>query len=187
MKTRDERAVCNPTSQVHTDAVRIVEHLLDHNGQVVDTQEGIARKLAMFRDHGGGVLRIDTARFHRARNHMRDRVDANGRPCCGFTIHYRKSGPNSHLALIDPSGDLGDHALAAKGLILGWASREKQHKTENLRMTETAELLGDHALALGDKQGYRLMQRVSIELERDGTITAATMADLEVWLSGMAA
>lgn len=163
MKAREDR-VCDATSREHRDAQMLVEHLLDANGHVSDSQDTIARKLGMLRDCGGGVLRIDSGRFHRSRNHVRDRVDPEGRPCCGYTIHYRRSGPDSALALVDPTGDLGDHARAAVSTILGMVSRERQHHTENLRMIETVELLGDHALSQHRPPG---LSDLSAHLNRD--------------------
>lgn len=184
-KSREDR-VCSAASQEHSDAQAIVEYLLDRNGHAEDTQGSIARQLGMLRDAGRGIYQVDTGRFHRARNHIRDRVDENGRPCCGYTLHYRRSGPMSDLALVDPGGDLGEHAKAAIATVLGMVSRERQHHTENQRMIETVELLGDHALANEDRQGYRLCQRTSIEIERDGTISPPTMSALELWCAGMA-
>ena len=187
MKERSER-VCDATSKEHADATRIIEYLIDRDGAVEETQDAIARALAMFRDHGGGVLSVDSARFHRARNHLRDRVAEDGRPCCGYTVNYRRSGNGgSSLTLTDPTGDLGDHASAAIETIRGWASRERQHHTENQRMVEQLELLADHVLANTDRQGYRLLQRTSIEIERDGTVSPTTMAELHVWLDSFAA
>lgn len=184
MKSREER-VCPASSQEHADAVGIVEYLLNHNGAVEASQDEIAGKLGFFRDHGGGIFRIDSARFHRARNHIRDRVDAVGKPCCGFTVQYRGSRSESILALIDPSGDLGQHATAAIATVRGWVSRERQHHTENRRAIETFEQLGDHTLARGDRDGYRITQRAVIEIERDGTVSPETMAELEVWLASI--
>jgi len=186
MKPRDARPRCVATSREHTDAVALVEYLIGRNGVVEATHETIARQLGMLRDHGAGLLRVDTGRLHRARNHIRDRVDERGRPCCGYTVHYRRCGPTSTLALIDPTGDVGEHAHAAIGTVRGWVSRERQHHTENQRMMETVELLSDHILARGDRAGYRLMQRVSIEIERDGSVSTSTMAALDGWLTGMA-
>lgn len=185
MKDRSERA-CDATTKEHADAVRIVEYLIDRNGAVEATHEAIARTLGMYRDHGGGVMSVDQKRYGRARNHVRDRIDENGQPCCGYTLEYRRSGKTSILALIDPSGDLGHHATAAIATIRGWVSRERQHHTENQRMLETVELLSDHVLAHKDRDGYRLLQRASIEIERDGTVGPSTMAELNYWLDSLA-
>lgn len=186
MKPRDER-VCAGTTKEHADAVRLVEYLIAHDGTVEITQDELARKLNFRRNLGGGVERVDTKRYHRARNHVRDRVDENGRPCCGYTLHYRKSGPESWLSLIDPTGDLGSHAKQAWGTVRGWVSRERQHHTENQRHVETLELLANHVLANNDRHGYRLLQRAEIEIEQNGTISPNTIAELDVWLSGMTA
>jgi hypothetical protein len=187
MKPRDERQRCPGTSREHRDAVKIVELLLDSNGAVEATQEQIADRLNFYQDIGRGMRRVNIRRYHRARNHVRDRVDENGRPCCGFTVHYRKSGRTSWLALIDPSGDLGEHATAALGTVRGWVSRERQHHTENTRMIETLSLLADHALARSDMDGCRLCTRASLEIEQHGTVSPPTMAQLHVWAEGLPA
>lgn len=188
LQARGRRPVCAQVSREHADALKIIEYLVDRNGTVDQTQEGIAADLGFWRIYNGGRLReVDMKRFHRARNHARDRTDANGSPCCGFTLNYRRSGKASVLALVDPSGELMDHAHAAVATIRGWVSRERQHHTENTRMVETLEQLGDHALARADKYGYRLIQKAILEIDRDGTITPPTMHELESWLEGLAA
>jgi hypothetical protein len=181
MKERATR-VCDGTSQEHKDAEGIIAFVMDGGGNVETTHERIAVALDLWRNHGGGIRSVDESRYHRARNHARDRIDSTGRPCCGYTLHYRRSGPTSTLALIDPSGSLGSHAGPAIATFRGWVSRERQHQTENQRQTETVESLADHALSVGDKVGYRLMQRVSIAIENDGSIPGSMMAEVEAWL-----
>lgn len=185
MKPREERT-CDGRSREHRDALLLVELLLDHNGDIEETHEEVADSLGFRRAVTGGMRQIDMSRYHRARNHVRDRIADDGRPCCAFTIHYRRSGRNSVLALIDPSGDLGSHAIAAIATIRGFVSRERQHHTENQRQIESVELLADHVLSNSDRQGYRLLQRVAVAIEEHGTIPPTLMAELEVWLAGLA-
>jgi hypothetical protein len=64
-------------------------------------------------------------------------------------------------------------------------SREAQHKTENAREVETWERLGDHALARGDKAGYRICVGAAVELDRDGTVSSKTMAEAAVWVEAI--
>lgn len=184
MKPRDER-VCDATTRTHADGETLVTFLMGQNGSTKLSQSEVAGRLDFWKDRGGGVRQVDRGRFNRAKNHVRDRVDENGKPCCGYTIHYRRSGSESVLALVDPSGDLGAHAEAAVATIRGWVSRENQHLTENRRHIETMELLANHTLARRDREGYRVLQRAIIDVERDGTVSADTMADLNVWLAAL--
>jgi hypothetical protein len=177
--------LCKPATQEHTDGVALIELLLDAGGKVEATQDELAAKLGMLRLLGGGFRATDLSRFHRARNHVRDCVDSAGQPCCGFGLHYRKAGRVSVLALIDPSGDLGEHADAAIASILGWITRERQHHSENTRMTESFQLLASHALARGDLNGQRLCITASIEIEQHGTVQPATMALLRAWAGSL--
>lgn len=147
--------------KTHDDALALVEYLMARGGKVAKTNEAIAIELGMLKKLGGGNLH-------------------------GYRLHYRASGRGgSELTLIDPTGDLGPHANAAIESVRGWMSREAQHHTENQRQIETWERLGDHALAQGDKTGYRICARASVELERDGTVSQATMAEAAVWLNAM--
>jgi hypothetical protein len=166
----------------HTDAKLLVEYIFTHGGSVKKTNEEIAFDLGFVISHGGGMRQVDTSRFVQARNHVKDGVVANA-PCTGYRLHYRTSASGSEYTLIDPSGSLGHHAKAVIETIRGWAVREAQHHTENLRQTETFEALGDHALAQGDKHGYRLCNKASIEIERDGTVSPTTLAEINVWMS----
>lgn len=176
-------AACDPNAQVHRDALALVEFLLDYEGSVTDTQDAIARKLGMVVDNGG-MLSLDRGRFHRARQHVHDRCDAGGRPCCGFRLHYRKSGRGgSTMALVDPSGDLGSATKAAMASIAGFTSRKRQHDTEDRRMLETFRSVADSALAQGDLEGARVMLTASIDIERQGAVTPQTMAELEAYMA----
>lgn len=178
---------CDGTSKAHVDAMKIVEFLVDHDGTVDITQDELARKLDMLKPQKGIGYLIDNQRFARARNHITDFVDMDGKPCCGYRLHYRRSGRGgSTLSLADPTGDLGEHAKVAIGSLLGWMSRERQHHTENQRQINNFETLADHALANGDKHGYKVLQRSIVDLDRDGTVLPDTMAQLQVWANGMA-
>lgn len=172
--------------RTHDDALALVEYLMARGGKVAKTNQAIAIDLGMLKNLGGGNLQVDDSRFQQARHHIQDGT-VDGKPCCEYRLHYRASGrAGSELTLIDPTGDLGPHANAAIESVRGWMSRESQHHTENQRQIETWERLGDHALARGDKTGYRICARASVELERDGTVSSDTMAEAAVWLNAMA-
>jgi hypothetical protein len=170
--------------QVHADAEALVEYLLARDGRVEQTNEAIALSLNMMLNRGGGHWVVDAGRFVRARNHVKDSV-LDDKPCCGYRLHYRTSARGGELTLIDPTGDLGPHARTAVETIRGWLTRESQHHTENQRQVETVERLGDHALARGDRVGYRLCTRMAVELDRDGSVSAPTMAEVQVWLASL--
>lgn len=177
--------VCGGTTQAHADAVKLVEFLMEQGGAVDLTQDEIARKLDMLKHQSRGIMTIDKSRYNRARNHLADCVGRDARPCCGYRLNYRRSGIQSVLTLVDPSGDLGSHAKASMASLLGWISRERQHHTENRRQVLEFEALADHALANKDKHGYKVLQRAIIDLDRDGTVLPETMAQLQVWATGV--
>lgn len=178
---------CIGRSQEHLDARALVEYLFERNGFSTASHLEIAGALNMWITYGGGVRKVDTARYNRARNHVRDRVTPiDLKPCCGYSLNYRKSGKGtSSLTLVDPSGGIGHHANAALESVTGWISRERQHHTENQRMVETLEMLGDHVLAYNDRVGYRLIQRGIVELEEHGTITPPTIAQMTSWAGAL--
>lgn len=175
--------VCNATTGEHADAMKLVEYLLDAGGAVEAPQEEIARKLNMLKQRTRGLYETDTGRFHRARQHLMERIDSEAQPCCGFRVHYRKSGRYSVFTLVDPTGDLGDHAKSAIASIEGYVSRRRQHFTEDRRMMETFRAVADHAMSQGDLDGARLMLTASIDIDRLGSISAETMGDVEMWLA----
>lgn len=173
--------------RTHDDGLLLVEYLMARSGKVEKTNEAIAMDLGMLKNLGGGMRKVDAARFVQARNHVKDGTEADGRPCCGYRLHYRSTARHTEFALIDPTGDLGPHLAAAIESVRGWLTREKQHHTENQRQIETWERLGDHALARGDKAGYRICARASVELERDSTVSDKTMAEAAVWTDALRA
>lgn len=179
-----ERTLCRPEAPQHTDAVALVELLMESGGYMTDSNPEIAMRLG-FTTRRGQLMDIDMGRFYRARNHVRDRVDHDNRPCCGYQLHYRNVKGREVFALIDPSGDLGEHAYAAVGQLRGWMTRERQHQTENNRQVRTLAELGTHALSRGDKDGYRLCVMGTIDLEEHGTIRPTTMAAMAVWVSSL--
>lgn len=172
--------------RTHDDGLALVEYIMARGGKVEKTNESIAAELGMLKNLGGGVRQIDMSRFTQARNHVKDGTD-DGKPCSGYRLHYRSSGKRTEFALIDPTGDLGSHVIAAIESVRGWMTREAQHKTENSRQVEVWERLGDHALARNDKVGYRICVGAAVDLDRDGTVSNQTMADAALWLDQLKA
>lgn len=175
-------SVCAATSREHADAVKLVDYLIEQSCRVEAPQEVLARKLNLV-THKGGLLVTDVQRFHRARQHLMERVDSLGEPCCGFRLHYRKSGPASELVLVDPTGDLGEHVRSAMAAIEGFVSRKRQHATEDRRMAETFRAAADHSMSQGDLAAARMLLAADLDVERFGSVTPQTMADLELWLA----
>ncbi len=173
--------------RTHDDGLALVEYIMARGGKVEKTNEAIAAELGMLKNLGNGIRQIDNARFVQARNHVKDGTDPDGSPCCQYRLHYRASGRRTEFALIDPTGDLGPHVIAAIESVRGWMTREAQHKTENARQVETWERLADHALARGDKAGYRICVGAAVELDRDGTVSPKTMAEAAVWIDAIRA
>lgn len=176
---------CDGTSKVHADAMKIAEFLIENNGTVEIPQDQLAHKLDMLKHEKRGFYLVDKGRFSRARNHLMDSVAADGKPCCGYRVHYRRAGLISTWSLHDPSGGLGAHREGALGNLLGWMSRERQHQTENRRQIGAFDALADDVLRNGDREGYKLLQRAVIELDRDGTVLPETMALLQSWAGSL--
>lgn len=171
---------CDGTTKVHADAMKIAEFLFEQGGTVEIPNMELARKLDMLK-RNGAMFDYDKPRFSRAKNHLMDSVATDGKPCCGYRVHYRRSGLVSTWSLHDPTGGLGAHREGAMGNLLGWMSRERQHQTENRRQITAFETLADDVLANGDREGYKLLQRAVIDLDRDGTVLPETMALLQAW------
>lgn len=106
-------------------------------------------------------------------------------PCCGYRLHYREVKGEAQFSLIDPTGDIGEHAIAAIGNLRGWITRERQHQTESLRQIASFEALGDHALSRGDKDGYRLCQHAIIDLMDNGTVRPSILAEMDLWVESL--
>jgi hypothetical protein len=173
------------SGRTHTDALALVEYLLAHGGKVAKSNDGIAFDLGLVINHGGGVRQVDKSRFVQARNHVKDNHDGAGAPCCAYRLHYRATTTGTEYVLIDPTGSLAYHADAALEAVRGWAIREISHHTENQRQIEVFEVLGDHALGQGDKPGYRLCIKAAMEIDSVGTVSSATMGELNVWLASL--
>ena len=142
----------------HNDAVALVEYLLAHGGKVNSTNESIAVALGMRKTLGAGAV---AGRYVPLRSGSQpcEGQHEQREACTGYRLHYRTSGRDGEMYLIDPTGDLADHAGPTIETIRGWMVREAQHHTENQRQVETIMRLGDHALSRGDRIGYRRASR----------------------------
>lgn len=186
MPTRDERRPCVGATKVHDDAVRIVNFILNEGKWTDLTNEQLATKCGFWQEQGS-IRRLNMPRFHKAVRHTKDRCDEEGNPCCYWTLHYRSAGPSgSVLALIDPTGDLGTHAKAVVGQLYGSMNKQKSQETENRRDMESWQLLAKHAGANGDLYGHSICMQAGTDLRRYGHVRADTMAELELWMSGIA-
>lgn len=177
-------AVCKGDTQEHQDAQALIGFLMEQGGSSPLNNRDVALELG-FISRRGTDIKVDIDRFYRARNHVKDRVWEDGRPCCAYRLHYREIKKQAHLALIDPTGDLSEHALAALATLRGWVVRERQHQSESSRQVVSFEALADHALARNDKSGYRLCQKAIIELDDVGTVKPTTLAELNVWVESI--
>lgn len=179
------RKECKGDSQEHRDALAIVDFIFNEGGSTRLSNPELAQCLG-FTKRYGNVVTVDEGRFYRARNHARDRVDKGSSvPCTGYGLHYRDVKGKPHWALLDPKGKASDLALAGIETLRGWSVREAQHHTENQRQVVTFERLGDQAFANGDKDGYRLCMEAIIELQREGTVSDALMAQLQIWAASL--
>ena len=169
--------------QTHVDGIALVEYLMTQGGAAQRTNEALALVLGLTRTLAGFTI-ADEARFVQARNHVKDGIDANGKPCCGYRLNYKHSGRGAALVLVDPVGAHGAHAIATAESLIGWLQIEAQRATENLRMAENLTALGDEALNQNppDKRGYRICTQAATEIVNDGFLRATTRAELMLWL-----
>jgi hypothetical protein len=134
-----------------------------------------------------GLSRVtDLKRFHMARNHVKDNREA-GKPCTGYSLHYRTSSARNVWKLIDPSGSLQDHIYAAASEIRGDLQQQIAFRTINGRRIATAEQMADWCLKATpqDGVGHRLMIEYSMELRKFGTVNDGLLAEINLWLAGV--
>jgi hypothetical protein len=184
---------CNRKRQTkeHRDAEALIQFVFDQGGKdafVTLTNDEIARRLGWVVDHGKGHFSADGSRYAKARVHAMEAIDADtDRPCLAYRLNYRKAGRGrSVLSLLDPTGGLGEFAVAAIGSVYGWATRQKQSATENRRMQEQLQRLADWVLAAEDKEGYRTLVAAQIELDHTGYLTPQTLGELISWAESAA-
>lgn len=172
----------------HNDAIALVEYLLARGGKIDKPAEQIALDLR-WEQRLGGMRQTDLGRFHRARNHVKDGRGADGRPCTGYSLHYRTSGQGSRWMLIDPAGDLAHHLDAAIEELRGDIGQQVAFRTINGRRIATAEQMAEWCLKANpqDGRGHRLMIEYSMELKKFGALSDGLIAEINLWLAGVAA
>lgn len=172
----------------HDDAVALAEYMLARGGQADKPAEQIALDLK-WEQRLGGMRKTDTGRFQRARNHLKDGRAKDGKPCTGYSLHYRTSGKGSVWKLIDPAGGLQHHMDAAIEEIRGDIQQQVSFRTVNGRRIATAEQMAEWCLKADppDGRGHRLMLEYSMELRKFGAVSDGLIAEINLWLAGVAA
>lgn len=172
---------CKVDSQVHRDAAGIVEYVHQHGGELHISHKKLGKACGIEAHVANGLYRVNDRRVYAALTHLKESVDANDRPCCGYRVHYKHSGPDAILRLIDP---LDEHDVIRSGIetIRGWFQIEKRQLTENRRQVNVLETLAEQAFSNGDRFGYDVCRNAMHDLEKDGRLSAATQAELSVWL-----
>lgn len=168
----------------HDDAKLLVEYLYSYGGSTAKPAEQIALDLGW--EKRVGIMRhTDMQRFHIARNHVRDGLDKHGQPCTGYTLHYRHTGKDSRLWLIDPNGGLDERKEAAKEELRGDLQQQLNLRTINGRRIATAEALSEWCLKSTpvDGVGHRLMIEYSMELRKTGVASDQLIAEIHAWLA----
>ena len=166
--------------QSHADAEAIVLFLeAQPDFQTTLPNMQIAARMGWLR-HGGTV---DKGRFRAAMNHLKDSIAADGKPCTGYVVHYRDSGPARALSLI---ADGVNVAVLQLEQHRGWLRIDKQRRTENRR--HIASLEADRSVLMatmpGNKwaqDGYDILTRMVMDLDTDGYIRESTLIEYEVW------
>jgi hypothetical protein len=167
----------------HRDAVALVEYLFAHGGKSTLTAQKIAEELHWER-RLGSMRQTDMPRFHLARNHVRDgRI--KGRPCTGYSLHYRTSRQGNEWRLIDPTGGLEQHLEAGYREISGDLQQQVAFRTINGRRIATAEQMAEMCLKATpmDGIGHRVMLEYAMELRKFGAVSDQLLAEINQWLS----
>jgi hypothetical protein len=175
------RIPCKGTSGEHKDAQKLVAYLIAQGLGTDDSNDEVASKVFRL-SHG----MPDTGRFHRARNHIRDRVEEAdaSKPCTGYTLHYRGIN-NSRLELIDPNASLANRGRAALHHLLGVVTRERQHQTEMARNAASFMAMGNECSMAGDTYGASLNYRCATEIDTVGTITPRSLGEYHAWVDSL--
>lgn len=167
----------------HDDAVALIDFLLQRGGKTDLPAEKLAEALG-WEQRLGSARMVDMGRFQRARNHVKDGTAKDGQPCTGFRLHYRTSARDNEWMLIDPSGSLDHHREVAVRDLIGDLQQQVAARTINGRRIVAGHAVGDMALQQdpSDVQGYQLMTRYVMEIERFGAASDGTIAEMMVWL-----
>jgi len=183
-KDKHYRRICKGGNP-HDDAEVFVAWLFDKPGQKTgESTETIIKALQWYKREGGP----DRDRYRRAVNHAKDFIDrATGKPCVGWTINYRGSGKGSNIiALTDPQAvSVDDWTIKTIATMHGFVQQEKQQATINRRMAFHFEDFADFLLNKEppDRVGYRVLTRMTTELEHDGFITEESANAFLAWVA----
>ena len=192
IELRSERVCAG--GKVHRDAERIANHAILHGQfqtsdviRIEGTHGEFAKQLEFLLDDDNGFRRVDTGRYRRALNHLRDCVRDDGVPCTGLTTHYKQVQRGSGLWFIDGMRKREQAVNAAVGVIRGWAHQEKCQRTERRRMKETLQVFLDSLDANTQGHAYQLTTRVLISIEEKGVVPDGPMAEFEAFLATLTA
>lgn len=170
----------------HDDAIALVEYLLANSGKTDLSAEKLAVELGWEQRFGGGMRQSDMARFHRARNHVKDGRAKDGKPCTGYSLHYRASGQGALWMLVDPSGDLDHHLHVAIEKMRGDIQQQVAFRTVNGRRIADCEQASELCLKRGDGIGHRLMLEAAMEYRKYGALSDPLIAEVNLWLAAAA-
>jgi len=186
---RCQRVYARKTTKVclargsHHDALALVQYLLDHGGKSNLTHGQLTEALG-WEQRIGNTRVLDTGRFERARNHVKDGLDKdNITPCTGYRLHYRPSTAENMWMLVDPAGDLDHHREVVRRELRGDLQQEVAARSIVGRRVETANAAAEMCLKASppDGVGHRLLLTYALELERWGAVSNTTLAELMVW------
>lgn len=167
----------------HQDALAIVNYFIDHNGHVELVREALVEELNWWTRLSNGMKQLDLPRFARAVNHLKDGRTNDGKPCTGFSLHYRTSGRTSSWMLVDPAGDVNHRLDVAIETIRGDIQQEVAFRTVNGRRKANAEQAAETCLKQDDGVGHRLLLTYAVEIERFGAVSNGLLAELNDWLA----
>jgi hypothetical protein len=179
--------------KVHRDAERIAEYAIEHGQEqgsdvlvLWGTHDEFAAKMGFIEEYNG-FRRINSGRYRRALNHLRDCVDSDGSPCAGLTTHYKQVKRDSGLWFIDGMRKREHAVNATVGVLRGWAHQEKSQRTERRRMKETLQVFLNSLDANTQGHAYQLTTRVLIKIEEEGVVPDGLMAEFESFLATLTA
>jgi hypothetical protein len=169
------RRNCTATTQTHRDGDRIIDYLLDNGGSTSLTKTQLAIHF------GWHSQRITRAIIH-VIEHVATGTDT---PCCGFSLHYRKSGRTSVLSLLDPV-DAQPYDVAVAASVAGVFTRINQHRIESNRIQTYLGVLLVQTTKHSDERGASALRHAIADLDTTGRISDATRLDIEAWLTQLA-
>jgi hypothetical protein len=158
-------------------AQKAIDVLMDHGGYVSDTKAQFALRMGWVK---AGVGRIDepdrqlvedVCTLTRELAASPDSWPAAADLLAGYVIAY---SPNAGgMTLIDPTGDDPLHHLTH--ILLGDLQKQKGMKTTNRRRLPMWEAAADNALANGDTELGRLLDRAAQEIKKTGFVEDQTV------------